>query len=59
VIDKVHKENIEANARSHHIFTKTLKQCLFDMTTRKVELLLSRIQGFKSTHKRRTTTKDY
>ena len=38
MIDELHEENVEANARSHHIFTKILKQCLFDMTTRKVEL---------------------
>jgi len=34
----VYEENAEANARSHHILTRTLKQCLIDMTTRKVEL---------------------
>ena len=38
MIDKVYDENVEANSRSHHIFMRTLKQCLFDMTTRKVEL---------------------
>jgi len=35
---KVYEEKVEANWRSHHIFMRTLNQCPFDMTTRKVEL---------------------
>jgi len=38
VFDKVYKEKVEANSESQYILIRTLNQCSFDMTTRKVEI---------------------
>jgi len=45
---KAYEEKVEAKWRSHHIFMRTLNQCPFDMTTRKVELFFHPVfKGFK------------